>query len=142
MQLKPYPKKYIKIIHQKNSSYYSIALPIIMLLKSKHNSLKHKYQFDCNTEVIKSLIIRQSMNRKYQANSKTLGLKLWSLKHLRYQVLFYLFLLMVFLEDGVFIEGIGIVTFDLLEFLYFVIIYKSTSEIIYFYEVIFNRLFF
>jgi hypothetical protein len=48
---------------------------------------------------------------------------------------------MLFLEDGVFIEGIGIVTFDLLEFLYFVIIYKRTSEL-YFYEVIFNRLFF
>jgi hypothetical protein len=46
---------------------------------------------------------------------------------------------MVFLEDGVFIGGIGIVTFDLLEFLYFVNIYKRTSEIIYFYEVIFRR---
>jgi hypothetical protein len=81
------------------------------------------------------------MNRKYQVSLKTLGLKLRSLKHLRYQVLFYVFLLMLFLEDGVFIEGIGIVTFDLLEFLYFVIIYKRTSEL-YFYEVIFNRLFF
>lgn len=110
-----------------------------MLLKSQHNSLKHKYQFYYNTEVIKSLIVRQSMNRKYQLNLRTLKLKLQSLKHLRYRVLFYLFLLMVFLEDGVFIGGIGIVTFDLLEFLYFVNIYKRTSEIIFFYEVIFRR---